>query len=104
MYINRVVLNYLNLPNKNYSIHEIRSALIVKSLENTIKNNIAVNHNNVFVMDLEGISIFHITKSTKFTIKMMIDHIINNWQENTYTPDCHYYQYDQKPIDIEKID
>lgn len=103
MYINRVVLNYLNLPNKFYSPLEIKSALILKSEANGSNVNLSINCNKVFVMDLEGLSIFSNIKP-KYTINMITEHIINNYQENTYIPDCYYYGYNQKPINIEKID
>ena len=104
MYINKVVLNYLNLPDKDYSPSKIREALISRSQYNVIKANLLINHNKIFVMDLEGISIFHITEHTKCTINIMKDHIINHYQRDRYIPDCYYYGYNQKPIDIEKID
>jgi hypothetical protein len=87
------IIKYLNIPDKNYSVDEIRLCLIKKmQLTNKIDK-------DIFHLDKDGKNIFN-TSSPTIRISVALTYIFQRYVINTNKPSCDFYEYNQLPVTV----
>ena len=92
------LLKYLDLKDKLYTIDNIKAVLLVKSKLNSDKT-----HNNYINLDKEGYELFFNTTPAiipAVQLKALLSLIQTNFVIHNNKPNCEYYEYLQKPIDV----
>ena len=89
------LIEYLNIPNKSYTINEIKDIVKIKIFNN--KKNKQLTWDEIFLFNLDDFKVINYNN--------MIKLIINNFiikHENQ--PNCKFYYYYQIPKEVKKID
>jgi hypothetical protein len=88
------LIEYLNISNKSYSINEIKDIVKVKIFNN--KKNKQLTWDEIFLFNLDDFKVINYNH--------MIRLIINNFMlKNENQPNCKFYYYYQKPIEVKKL-
>ncbi len=88
------LIEYLNISNKSYSINEIKDIVKVKIFNN--KKNKHLTWDEIFLFNLDDFKVINYNH--------MIRLIINNFMlKNENQPNCKFYYYYQKPIEVKKL-
>jgi len=88
------LIEYLNIPNKSYTIKEIKDIVKVKIFSN--KKNKQLTWDEIFLFNLDDFKVINYDH--------MVRLIINNFiLKNENQPNCKFYYYYQKPIEVKKL-
>lgn len=96
------ILTWLNLPINNfYSLENIKDALIKKDPNIVINKKFYFNHE--IKLDDQGKLLFNTTYHT-IRISTALTFIGQNYVINCNRPNCNYYDFNQVPINIVKLE
>jgi hypothetical protein len=88
------LIEYLNIPNKSYTINEIKDIVKVKIFNN--KKNKQLTWDEIFLFNLDDFKMINYNH--------MIRLIINNFIiKNENQPNCKFYYYYQIPVEVKDI-
>lgn len=88
------ILKYLNIPDKNYSVDEVRMYLIKKSQSDN--NKIA---KDCIQLDKDGKNIFN-TTAPIIRVSIALTYIFQRYVINMNKPPCDFYEYNQIPVTV----
>jgi len=89
-----IIIKYLNIIDKNYSIDEINSYLIKKAEVDNNKLEL-----NCIQLDKDGKNIFNTSAST-IRISVALTYIFQKYVINMNKPPCDFYEYNQIPVTV----
>lgn len=92
-----IILKYLNIIDKNYSIDEVRLHLIKKA---QVDNNKLVK--DCIELDKDGKNIFNTGAST-IRISIALTYIFQKYVINMNKPPCDFYEYNQIPVTVTSL-
>jgi hypothetical protein len=96
------ILTWLNLPINNlYSLENLKDALMKKDPSSTIHKKYYFG--NEIKLDDQGKLLFNTTYPT-IRISTALTFISQNYLINCNKPNCNYYDFNQVPTNIDKID
>jgi len=88
------LIEYINIPYKSYSINEIKDIIKVKIFNN--KKSKQLTWDEIFLFNLDDFKIINYNHM----VRLIIDNFII---KNENQPNCKFYYYYQKPIEVKKL-
>jgi hypothetical protein len=90
------LLKYLNLQDKNYSLEEIKKALLLKNIDSQLDNK------HYILLNSEGNKLFEI-KDIKIRLSILLSIIHSRFLITYNKPKFDYYEYKQIPVYVNKL-